>query len=244
MKEINDHPLKDETIFVTLITHKTLIDHYLRNVSGVMLIDEPAEVWEQQHFDFRKSYRTIRELLVPLDAAEDYDGDVNPIITADTQAVRFVLTDEGWQQVQDDLMKRDTIFSSYRWIIEQAHKTSGRVFALTEQWNALEDPDTGGDLNVIALLHPTHIAHFDECWMMAAHFKELLIYKMWNDLYDVEWQFHAIEDGWKRKVPLRDRVTLYYVLEHRQVSDTYLLNKGDPKAQARDGTSGCRVLSR
>ena len=51
-------------------------------------------------------------------------------------------------------MKRDTIFSSYRRIIEQAHKTSGRVFALTEQWNALEDPDTGGDLNVIALLHP------------------------------------------------------------------------------------------
>ena len=229
MKEINDHPLKDETIFVTLITHKTLIDHFLRNVSGVILIDEPAEVWEQQHFDFRKSYRTIRELLVPLDAAEDYDGDVNPIITADTQAVRFVLTDEGKQQVQDDLMKRDTIFSSYRWIIEQAHKTSGRVFALTEQWNALDDPDTGGDLNVIALLHPTHIAHFDECWMMSAHFKELLIYKMWNDLYDVEWQFHAIEDGWKRKVPLRDRVTLYYVLEHRQVSDTYLLNKGDPK---------------
>ena len=64
---------------------------------------------------------------------------------------------------------------------------------------------------------------------MAAHFKELLIYKMWNDLYDVEWQFHTIEDGWKRKVPLRDPVTLYYVLEHRQVSDTDLLNKGDPK---------------
>ena len=51
-------------------------------------------------------------------------------------------------------MKRDTIFGSYRWIIEQAHKTSGRVFALTDQWNALEEPDTGGDLNVIALLHP------------------------------------------------------------------------------------------
>ena len=29
MKEINDDPLKDETIFVTLITHKTLIDHFL-----------------------------------------------------------------------------------------------------------------------------------------------------------------------------------------------------------------------
>ena len=54
MKEINDHPLKDQTTFVTVITHKTLIDHFLRNVSGVMLIDEPAEVWEQQHFDFRK----------------------------------------------------------------------------------------------------------------------------------------------------------------------------------------------
>ena len=79
--------------------------------------------------------------------------------------------------------------------------------------------------------------------MMAAHFKELLIYKMWNDLYDVEWEFHSIEDGWKRKVPLRDRVTLYYVFEHRQVTDTYLFNKGDPSA-ASHGTGGCGVLRR
>ena len=221
--------VKDETIFVTLITHKTLIDHYLRHVSGILLIDEPVQVWEQRHFDFPASYRTIRELIEPKDVAEDYDSDVNPTLTADTQAVRFLLTDEGRRQIADDKMKRDTIFGSYRWIIEQAHKTSGRVYALTDEWNALEDADTGGDLNVIALLHPAHIAHFDECWMMAAHFKELLIYKMWNDLYDVEWVFHSIEDGWKRKVPLRDRVTLYYVLCNRQVTDTYLFNKGDPK---------------
>ena len=30
-------------------------------------------------------------------------------------------------------------------------------------------------------------------------------------------------------MPLRDRVTLYYVLCNRQVTDTYLFNKGDPK---------------
>ena len=62
-------------------------------------------------------------------------------------------------------------------------------------------------MDVVALLHPKHIAHFDECWMMAAHFKELLIYQLWSELYDVEWQFCEIEDGWQRTVPLRDRVT-------------------------------------
>ena len=31
-REIDNHPLKDEMIFVTIITHKTLIDHYLSNV--------------------------------------------------------------------------------------------------------------------------------------------------------------------------------------------------------------------
>ena len=52
MKEINEHPLKNEMIFVTIITHKTLIDQYLANVSGILLIDEPVQVWEQRHFDF------------------------------------------------------------------------------------------------------------------------------------------------------------------------------------------------
>ena len=56
MREINDHPLKDETIFVTIITHKTLIDHYLANVSGILLIDEPVQVWEQRHFEFPASF--------------------------------------------------------------------------------------------------------------------------------------------------------------------------------------------
>ena len=76
---------------------------------------------------------------------------------------------------------------------------------------------------------PRHIAHFDECWMMAAYFKELLIYQLWSELYDVEWQFCEIEDRWQRMIPLRDRVTLYYILENRQVTDTYLTNRGDPK---------------
>ena len=48
MREINEHPHKDETIFVTIITHKTLIDHYLANVSGTILIDEPVQVWNQR----------------------------------------------------------------------------------------------------------------------------------------------------------------------------------------------------
>ena len=105
------------------------------------------------------------------------------------------------------------MFGSYRWILEQADKSSGRVFALAEQWNQLDEPDTGGGMDVVALLHPKHIAHFDECWMMAAYFKELVIYQLWAELYDVEWQFACIEGGWQRTVPLRDRVNLYYMLE-------------------------------
>ena len=74
----------------------------------------------------------------------DYDGDLNATIDADTQAVRFVLTDEGRQEVNDEVLKRDTIRSSYRWIIEQADKSSGRVYALAEQWNSLDDAEQGG----------------------------------------------------------------------------------------------------
>ena len=70
----------------------------------------------------------------------------------------------------------------------------GRVFTFAHQWNQL-DEEGGGDLDVMALLHPTHIAHFDECWMMAAYFKELMIYQLWSDLYDVEWQFDD-HRGW------------------------------------------------
>ena len=229
MKEINEHPLKNEMIFVTIITHKTLIDQYLANVSGILLIDEPVQVWEQRHFDFTASHRTIRQLIEPMAVSEDYDSDLNAKIDADTQAVRFVLTDAGREQVHDEAMKRDTVFGSYRWILEQAHKSSGRVFALAEQWNQLDEPETGGGMDVVALLHPKHIAHFDECWMMAAHFRELVIYQLWEELYDVEWQFACIEGGWQRTVPLRDRVNLYYILEHRQVTDTYLNNRGDPR---------------
>jgi hypothetical protein len=115
-----------------------------------------------------------------------------------------------------------------RWIIEQTAKSSGRVFALAEQWNALEDPDQGG-MDVLAMLHPSHIARFDETWMMAAYFKDLLVYQLWTDLYDVTWEFEPITDGWERLVPLRDRVTLYYALEHRDITDTYLTNNGDGK---------------
>ena len=153
MREINDHPSKDEIIFVTIITHKTLIDHYLANVSGILLIDEPVQVWEQRHFEFPASFRTMRQLIVPVDVAADYDGDLNSIIDTDTQAVRFVLTEEGRQEVNDEVLKRDTIRSSYRWIIEQADKSSGRVYALAEQWNSIDDTEQGG-LDVLALLHP------------------------------------------------------------------------------------------
>jgi hypothetical protein len=69
------------------------------------------------------------------------DSDTAPIIKAGTQAVRLLLTDEGRRQFDDDLMTRDAIFGGrHRWIIEQTAKPSGRVFALAEQWNALEDP--------------------------------------------------------------------------------------------------------
>ena len=86
MQEINEHPLKNEMIFVTIITHKTLIDHYLANVSGILLIDEPVQVWEQRHFDFPASHRTIRQLIEPMAVSEDYDSDLNAKIDADTQA--------------------------------------------------------------------------------------------------------------------------------------------------------------
>ena len=46
---------------------------------------------------------------------------------------------------------------------------------------------------------------------------------MWNG------SLPGIEGGWQRTVPLRDRVNLYYILEHRQVTDTYLNNRGDPR---------------
>jgi hypothetical protein len=63
--------------------------------------------------------------------------------------------------------------------------------------------------------------------MMAAYFRELIIYRLWSDLYDVDWQFDDHKDGWQRQVPLADRVTLYYVLGNRQVSDKYL--RSDPR---------------
>ena len=108
MKEINDHPLKNETIFVTIITHKTLIDHYLSNVTGILLIDEPVQIWEQRHFEFPASYRTIRQLIVPENVHDAYDGDLNANIDADTQAIRFRLTEEGRDELNDEAKKRDT----------------------------------------------------------------------------------------------------------------------------------------
>ena len=69
---------------------------------------------------------------------------------------------------------------------------------------------------MIALLHPKHVAHFDQTTMMAAYFKELVIYRMWDDLYDVEWVFDTNEDGWQREMPLNERVNLFYVLENRK----------------------------
>jgi len=77
-------------------------------------------------------------------------------------------------------------------------------------------------LNVLALLHPNHLANFDEVWMMAAGFEHLFIYELWSRQYNIEWRFHDLDGGWTRKVPLADRVKIYYILEHRQVSDTYL----------------------
>jgi hypothetical protein len=229
MGQIITDRLKDRTIYVTLITHKTLIDHYLANAQGTLLIDEPVQVWEQRHFDFNQSHRTIRELLAPvgIDNGETYDSDVNPTIKAETQAVRLTLTEEGERQFADEDMKRDNIYGAkHRWIVEQAGKTSGRVFARAEQWNSLKDPDKG-TMDVLAMLHPIHIAHFDETWMMAAHFKDLMVYQLWSDLYDVAWDFIPLTDGWQREVPLNERVTLYYVLQDRDITDTYLTNKGD-----------------
>ena len=227
MQEIKDNPLKDETIFVTLITHKTLIDHFLDGVSGTLLIDEPVQVWEQNRFNFSASHRTVRELFIPQEVDADYDGDLNPEVDADTQTIRLMLTDEGRRQCDDKELRKDSIYGGkHRWIVEQAGKTSGRVFTFAEQWNELGTQD-GGELDVIALLHPKHIAHFDQTWMMAAYFKELVIFRMWSELYDVEWVFDTHTDGWSRTIPLNERVNLYYVLENRQVTDTYL--RSDPK---------------
>jgi hypothetical protein len=77
------------------------------------------------------------------------------------------------------------------------------------------------------MLHPSNIQQFDETWMMAAYFKDLLVYQLWTDLYDVTWEFEPILDGWDRQVPLSERVTLYYVLENRDVTETYVTNHGD-----------------
>jgi hypothetical protein len=222
-------PAKATTMYVTLITHATLIDHYLANVEGVLLIDEPVKVWDQRAFNFTTSYRAIRELFIPQDIAnaENYDGDVSPSVEVATQAVQLSLSDEGRRQFDDTDMKQDSIMGGkHRWIIEQAGKTSGRVFALTEPWNALNDPEKGS-MDVFALLHPIHVAHFDETWMMAAYFTDLLVYQLWSHLYDVTWEFIPIADGWQRVTPLAERVSLYYVLENRSVTDTYLTNKGD-----------------
>lgn len=179
MQEINSHPHKSETIFVTIITHKTLIDNYLGNVCGTLLVDEPVEVWQQQHFQFPSSYRTIRGVVEPRELPTEYDSDINAAVNADTQAIRLVITEEGREQLADEAKATDTILKSYRWILEQAAKTSGRVFTMADQWNDMDNPK-GPGLDVLALLHPQHVVHFDEVWMMAAHFKELIIYQLWN----------------------------------------------------------------
>jgi hypothetical protein len=228
--EIASHPDRNKTIFVTLITHKTLIDHHLTDVIGTLMIDEPVQVWEQKRLNFPRSYRTLRSFVEPvaINNGDAYDADIAAKIEADTQAVRLRLTEHGLEEVEDQEAKRDTINgAAHRWVLEQAHKTSGRVYAFTEQWNELEAPDSG-ELDVLALLHPRHIAHFDDVWMMAAFFKELMIYHLWDYLYEVTWNIVPIPDGWQREVELRDRVTLYYVLQNRDVTDYYLSNGGSP----------------
>ncbi len=227
MAEISQRPDRDAVIFVTLITHKTLVDHCLDRCEGTLMIDEPIQIWEQRSSDFNKSYRVVRELLHPVGISEPdaYDGKVD----VDTQAVRLVLTQEGCEQFEDDDMKRDTLHGStnLRWIIEQSGKTSGQVFAFADEWNALGEPDQG-NLDVLALLHPCHIAHFDRVVMMAAYFDQLLIHQLWSYLYDVTWVKRPLSDGWARTAPLSERVTLYYLLENREISDTYLMNRGNP----------------
>ena len=80
MAAINAHPARNDVAFVTLITHKTLVDHVLDGVTGTLLIDEPVQAWEQQHFNFGSSYRTVRSLLAPALIGDDYDPDLNPQI--------------------------------------------------------------------------------------------------------------------------------------------------------------------
>jgi hypothetical protein len=234
-KAIAEDPLRGEKIYVTIITHKTLLDHFLSNVEGVLLIDEPVQCWEQRHFAFPTSYRQIRELLKPVVVGEDYDDALNHVVESDTQAIRLVLTEEGHKDAQNLDKKRDSIDGGpHRWIIDQSAMTSGRVFALAEAWNGLDE--SGGDIDVLALLHPRHVAHFDRTIMMAAHFEELMIFKLWRDLYDVTFTRLDLPDGWTRSVPLADRISVFYVLENRAITDTYLFNKGDP--------SRCRAFAK
>lgn len=221
VRAIAEHPARGETIFVTLVTHKTLLDNDLDHVSGVLLVDEPIECWQQVSYNFARSHRTLRELVEPEKLPAEYDGDVNPAVVADTQAIRLVLTERGWETYHDKAMATDTVHGSYNWLIRQAAHTSGRVYALVEQWNELAE-DGHGDLDVLSLLHPRHVGHFKQTWMMAAHFDQLIVYELWSALYDIQWNFVALESGWKRSIPLAGRVTLYYALEHRQVSATYL----------------------
>jgi len=221
LAHIQGHPRRDETIFVTLITHASLIDVDMRAFTGKLIVDEPVKVWEQVSLTFTDSRMLPAEMFKP-EVVSDYDCLLSPEINADTQAARLMLSPFGLRELEqgdpDDSIKKEI-----RRLLEHCRRTSSRVYVEEKAWNDMVKD--GGDVDFLVLFHPNHIAAFEEVWMAAAEFEELWVRTVWEELYGVQFVPHQILGGWTRKVPIRDRVRISYFLEHRQMSMKHMDEK-------------------
>jgi hypothetical protein len=218
-----------QAIFVTIVTHQSLLANDLEHVSGHVIIDEPIQVWEQRELRLPRSYRSIKDLL-KLSGVRDEEVD-GPIVEGDYKTARLVVTKVGKAMAEDDRNRDDSMFRELHWVVSQANRPNSRVYVPWDQFNAL-DENARNNLDVLVTLTPSHLAPFEKVFMAAAEFDTLFIKKIWEDLYGATFSKMDMSTSWQRSTPLSDRVTVFYALEHSNISKTSLSDNG--KEQARN----------
>jgi hypothetical protein len=101
-------------------------------------------------------------------------------------------------------------------MLDASKQENGKLYVRAQEW---DDYDSN-ELSWFGYIDPRFLAPFDEVWILGDALEETEVFKLWRDLFLVQWEHHQIESPRKWKVPIGDRARAKYYNAHREASLT------------------------
>jgi hypothetical protein len=192
---LNDRGTTKKT--VVFITHATLqLYHWRGWYNYNLIIDEVPNVT----YSYVRSFAETDDVLKRYIRTKSDEGD----------CYALELTDYGDETAGQSV--DDVLIQEFEYLLHQLQHDNTKVWVQKKGW---DDP-TSDKLRFFSVFTPVSLVNFESILLLGDRCSEMVIYEVWKSSFKVTWnKVNWSSSRTPRKVPLKDRATVYYFQDKR-----------------------------